>query len=262
MTAGRVAGKRVLVTGGASGLGAAIVRRLAGEGARVFVADIDAERGTALAADTGGRFLELDVTDEAAWIATIAAIEQDAGGLDGLVNNAAIINSRHGLDIETIAIDDLHRLFAVNVDGTVLGCKHAIPLLARSGGGSIVNMSSIAALLPAGLLISYSASKATVMHITRSVALHCAEKGHAIRCNTVHPGNILTPMLRDLIARTAVDAGMSYDEMEAHNLSRIPLGKFQEESDIAHAVLYLISDEARYITGSKLVIDGGMTLSN
>lgn len=259
---GRVDGKRILVTGGGSGLGAAFVTRLAEEGARLFIADIDMSSGEALARATGGTFLPLDVSEEDAWVSAIATVERDAGGLDGLVNNAGLASSKGGEDIETIDLADLHRIFAVNVDGTILGCKHAIPVMARSGGGSIVNLSSIAALIPAAFVVSYGASKATVAHLTRSVAMHCAGKGQGIRCNSVHPGQVRTAMMDSIIARMGRDTNMGQAKAEQTFLNQIPLGEFQEAIDIANAVLFLISDEARFITGTQLIVDGGMTLSN
>lgn len=259
---GRVPGKRVLITGGATGLGAAIARRLASEGAAVFIGDVDDIAGEALAAELSGTFIHLDVASEPSWQAAIARIEQVSGGLDGLVNNAGIASSKGAEDIEGIELDDLHHVFAVNVDGTVLGCKHAVPLMAKSGPGSIVNMSSIAALIPAAFLLAYGASKATIAHVTRSVAMHCAQRGYGVRCNSVHPGQVRTPMMNTIIERVGRDSNMGLEAAEAVFLAQIPLGKFQEPEDIAHAVLFLLSDEARFITGSQVVVDGGMTLSN
>jgi 3(or 17)beta-hydroxysteroid dehydrogenase len=257
----RVSGKRILVTGGATGLGAAFVRRLAAEGANLFIGDIDEVSGTALAAETGSTYISLDVASEDSWVLAIGKIAS-LGGLDSLVNNAGIATSKGVEDIEGIEIDDLHRIFAVNVDGTILGCKHAIPLMAKSGGGSIVNLSSIAALIPSSFVISYGASKATIAHTTRSVAMHCAERGYGIRCNSVHPGQIRTPMMNNIIERVGRDTNMGQAAAEDVFRGQIPLGAFQEPEDIAHAVLFLLSDEARFITGSQLVVDGGMTLSN
>lgn len=258
---GRVSGKRILVTGGATGLGAAFVRRLAQEGATLFIGDIDQTAGAALATEVGGTFVALDVASEASWQSAIATIAE-TGGLDGLVNNAGIATSKGPEDIEGIELDDLRRIFAVNVDGTILGCKHAIPLMAKTGAGSIVNLSSIAGLIPSAFVVSYGASKATIAHTTRSVAMHCAQRGYGIRCNSVHPGQIRTPMMNTIIERVGRDTNMGQAAAEDVFLSQIPLGKFQEPEDIAHAVLFLLSDEARFITGSQLVVDGGMTLSN
>jgi len=261
-TAGRVAGKRVLITGGATGLGAAFVRRLANEGAVVLVADVMEPEGQLLASEVGGVFYRLDVSIEDQWRDVISAIRHDFGGLDGLVNNAGIASSKGGEDIEGIELDDLHRIFSVNVDGTILGCKHAIPLMASSGPGAIVNLSSIAALIPAAFVIAYGASKATIAHVTRSVAMHCAQRGYGIRCNSVHPGQVRTPMMNGIIERVGDETGMGTQAAGALFDSQIPLGRPQEPDDIAHAVLFLLSDESRFVTGTQLVVDGGMTLSN
>lgn len=258
---GRVFGKTILVTGGASGLGAAFVTRLTSEGAKVYIADVDDEAGKALAIRTQQHFIHLDVTNESQWIEALSTIE-NSGGLDGLVNNAGIAASWGGEDIETFELEDLHRIFSVNVDGTVLGCKHAIPLIAKSGSGSIVNLSSIAALIPTDFLMSYGASKATVAHLTRSIALHCAKSDYAIRCNSVHPGQIQTDMMEGIFDSVSDKKLIDKDIAEGIFLSQIPLGEFQQAEDIAHAVLFLLSDESRCITGTQLVVDGGMTLSN
>jgi 3(or 17)beta-hydroxysteroid dehydrogenase len=258
---GRVSGKRILVTGGATGLGAAFVRRLSAEGATLFIGDIDEAAGKALAAEVSGTFILLDVASEPSWQSAIATLAE-TGGLDGLVNNAGIATSKGPEDIEGIELDDLRRIFAVNVDGTILGCKHAIPLMATSGAGAIVNLSSIAGLIPSSFVVSYGASKATIAHTTRSVAMHCAQRGYGIRCNSVHPGQIRTPMMNTIIDRVGRETEMGQEAAEGVFLSQIPLGQFQEPEDIAHAVLFLLSDEARFITGSQIVVDGGMTLSN
>lgn len=258
---GRVFGKTILVTGGSAGLGAAFVRRLTEEGAKVYIADIDAEAGEALAEQTKQQYVHLDVTNEAQWCEVLKMIE-NSGGLNGLVNNAGIASSKAAEDIEGFELDDFRRIFSVNVEGTLLGCKHAIPVMARSGGGSIVNLSSIAGLIPSDFVISYGASKATVAHSTRSVAMHCAKKGYGIRCNSVHPGQIRTAMMNGIFDSVSDAINIAKDSAEALFLAQIPLGKFQEAEDIAHAVLFLLSDEARYITGTQLVVDGGMTLSN
>lgn len=259
---GRLQSKRVLVTGGAAGLGAAIARRLAEEGAVVMIADILEHEGQRLAQEIHGYFYRLDVSSETEWAEVIAAIAHDFGGLDGLVNNAGIATSKGAEDIERIELEDLHRIFAVNFDGTVLGCKHAIPLMARTGPGSIVNLSSIAALIPAAFVIAYGASKATIAHLSRSVALHCAQSGYGIRSNSVHPGQVRTAMMNGIIDRVGRETNMGADKAGELFDAQIPLGCPQEPEDIAHAVLFLLSDESRYVTGTQLVVDGGMTLSN
>jgi len=258
----RLGEKRVLVTGAASGLGEAIARRLAAEGANVAIADIDAELGGAVAAALGAPFVRLDVSSQADWDEAVLQLEATWGGIDGLVNNAGILSGKGGWDIETILAEDVNRIMAINVTGTMLGCKAVIPLMAASGGGSIINMSSIAALVPTDFLVAYGASKAAVRHVTKSVALHCANKNYKIRCNSVHPGNVMTAMMREIVDTKAQENGLGADTMESLMIKNIPMGAWQEPSDIAGAVVYLLSDDARYVTGTKLVVDGGMALAN
>jgi len=263
---GRVAGKRILVTGGAGGLGAACARRLSDEGAVVIIADLLDDAGGQLAQEVGGHYRRLDVTSEEEWSAFSLGLKRDFGGLDGLVNNAGIASSRGGEDIESITLEDLHRIFAVNVDGTVLGCKYGIPLMVEgaSGGvpGSIVNLSSIAALIPASFLVAYGASKATVAHITRSVAMHCAERGYGIRCNSLHPGIVRTAMMNGIIDRVGRERNLGAEQAGAMFEGQVPLGRPQEPEDIANAALFLLADESRFMTGIQLIVDGGMMLCN
>jgi len=263
---GRVAGKRILVTGGAGGLGAACARRLADEGALVIIADLLDDAGEQLAQELGGHYRRLDVSSDGEWSALAFGLKRDFGGLDGLVNNAGIASSKGGEDVESIAMEDLHRIFAVNVDGTVLGCKYGIPLMVGDASdgvrGSIVNLSSIAALIPASFLLAYGASKATVAHITRSVAMHCAERGYGIRCNSLHPGIVRTDMMNGIIDRVGRERNLEVEQAGAAFESQVPLGCPQEPEDIASAALFLLSDESRFITGTQLIVDGGMTLCN
>jgi len=262
----RVAGKRILVTGGAGGIGAACARRLSEEGALVIIADLLDDAGQQLAQELGGHYRRLDVASEEAWSALALELNRDFEGLDGLVNNAGIASSKAGEDVESIALEDLHRIFAVNVDGTVLGCKYCIPLMVgdTSGGvpGSIVNLSSIAALIPASFLLAYGASKATVAHVSRSVAMHCAERGYGIRCNSLHPGIVRTDMMNGIIDRVGRERNIGTDQAGAAFEAQVPLGRPQEPVDIANAALFLLSDESRFITGTQLIVDGGMTLCN
>jgi len=264
--AGRVAGKRILVTGGAGGLGAACARRLSEEGALVIIADLLNDAGEQLAQEIGVHYRRLDVSSEEEWSALSVGLRRDFGGLDGLVNNAGIANSNAGEDVESMALEDLHRIFAVNVDGTVLGCKYCIPLMVGDASdgvrGSIVNLSSIAALIPASFLVAYGASKATVAHITRSVAMHCAERGYGIRCNSLHPGIVRTDMMNGIIDRVGRERNLGADQAGAVFEAQVPLGCPQEPEDIANAALFLLSDESRFITGTQLIVDGGMTLCN
>lgn len=249
---GRVSGKVVIVTGAAAGLGAAIARRLVEEGATVVRTDI-----------AGGQdVISQDVTDEAQWRDLVTHVVKTHGRLDGLVNNAGIADGKGPPDPEGALAEDWRRIYAVNVEGVFLGCKYAVPAIATAGGGAIVNMSSIGALVPTPFLSAYGASKAAVMQFTRSVALHCCEQGYAIRCNSVHPGQVHTPMHADLMARTAAQLGIGEEQAAEAFLSKVPMKKWQEAVDIANGVLFLMSDEARFVTGTSLVIDGGMSLTN
>jgi 3(or 17)beta-hydroxysteroid dehydrogenase len=259
---GRVSGKVAIVTGAAQGLGAEIAARLAGEGAQVVLTDLNEQAGQASAAAIGGLFLKQDVSSESGWQELVQRVEQQFGRLDVLVNNAGLAESAGTRDPETAELEDWRRIHRVNVEGVFLGCKHAIPAIARAGGGSIINMSSIAALVPTPFIAAYGASKAAVAQFTRSVALHCAEKRYRIRCNSVHPGQIRTPMHDQLIAETARELGISTAEAEAGFVAKIPFGTFQEAIDIANAVLFLACDESRFITGTEMIVDGGMSLTN
>lgn len=256
----RVEGKVVIVTGAAVGLGAAIAARLAEEGASVIVTDMDDVNGKACAASIAGRFIRHDVTDEAEWIDLIAGVERDHGRLDALVNNAALAMIDGPTDPEGSRLDDWRRIQSVNVEGTFLGCKHAVAAIARSGGGAVVNMSSIGGIKPSPFITAYGASKAAVTHFTRSLAQHCCAKGYAVRCNSVHPGQVRTRMHDEVIRYAASSQGITLEQAEQGLLSMIPMGRFQEPVDIANGVLFLVSDEARFVTGIALSIDGGMAL--
>ncbi|BBK31316.1 NAD(P)-dependent dehydrogenase (short-subunit alcohol dehydrogenase family) [Stella humosa] len=247
---GRVAGKVALVTGAGGGLGRAFCRALAGEGAQVVATDRDLAAAAATADECGGLALALDVTDEAAWIATMAEVARRLGRLDVLVNNAgiAILNT-----IEDTTIEEWRLTMGVNLDGVFLGCKHGIGLM-KATGGSIINLSSVSGLVGGHNLAAYNASKGGVRLLTKSVALHCARAGYGIRCNSVHPSFVNTPMVDGMLA------GAPDPEGTRRRLARqIPLGRMGETDDIAPLVVYLASDESRFVTGSEMVVDGGLT---
>lgn len=257
----RVAGKTAIVTGGASGLGKAIAHLLAAEGANVLVTDVQEAAGLAVAQEIGGAFLVQDVSDEARWSEVVAEAERRFGGLDILVNNAGVGDGLDAANPENTPLEQWRRIHCINGEGVFLGCKAAIPAMRRAGGGSIVNISSIAALVGTPFLTAYGASKAAVRQLTMSVALHCAQDGSRIRCNSVHPGQIRTPMLENLFKEAARQSNASQEAVEAQFRSRIPMGEFGAPEDIAYGVLYLASDEARHVTGAQLVIDGGMQIT-
>lgn len=249
---GRIAGKVALVTGAASGLGEAIVRRYAAEGAAVVLADIDAVTGEALAAELGGSFIPLDVTQEAQWIAAFVAIEARHGRLDVLVNCAGI--TTYG-SVEEVTLDAFRHELDVDLIGPFLGCKHAVPLMKASGGGSVINISSMASIRAEHYLVAYNAAKAGVTHMTKSVALHYAKSGTGIRCNSVHPGVIHTPILDKVLAQ-AEDPEALYAEW----LALHPIGRIGRPAEVAALCLYLASDESAFATGAEFVLDGGSSL--
>ncbi|HEY6578211.1 MAG TPA: SDR family oxidoreductase [Rhizomicrobium sp.] len=258
---GRVKGKIALVTGAAQGLGEATARMLAREGARVAITDINGEGAHRVAQAINARnegaaiALSHDVTSEDQWIGAVAETERQFGGLHVLVNNAGIGLTR---DLEAITIEEWRRVHAIDLDGVFLGCKRAIPLIARTVkatglGGSIVNISSISGIIAGHNMAAYNSAKAAVRHLSKSVALHCAKRGYAIRCNSVHPVFIATPILNGLVER------LGREEAYAKLGRQIPLGHIGEPDDIAYAVLYLASDESKFVTGAELKVDGGIS---
>jgi NAD(P)-dependent dehydrogenase (short-subunit alcohol dehydrogenase family) len=260
--AGRVAGKVALVTGGASGIGRGCAELLAAEGAVAVVTDLQdalgAETVAAIQA-AGGKawYLHHDVTDEAAWEGVIAEIKSREGRLDILVNNAGI---GIGGSVLGMTLADWRKQTAVNLDGVFLGVKHSIPLMRASGdGGSIVNMSSVAGLKGSALLAGYCATKGGVRLFTKAVAMECANAKDGIRVNSVHPGIIETPIWMSIMNMATPGANAPPD-LDAMSTLAVPLGVKGYPLDIANGVLWLASDESRYVTGAELVIDGGLSV--
>jgi len=242
----RLQGKVAIVTGAASGMGAATARRFAREGAKVVIADTLEDEGRRVAAAIGeaALFHRLDVTDEAEWQAVVAVTTERFGGLDILVNNAGISGSAYADLFDMVG---WHKVMEVNATGVFLGMKHAVPAMRARGGGSIVNFSSISGFVgQARIHMSYNASKGAVRIMTKSAAVQFGRD--KIRVNSVHPG-LMPPM------RTS---GATADPaLRAEMTKRIPLGRTGEVDEVANAVLFLASDEASYITGTELVVDGG-----
>ena len=253
----RAAGKKAFISGGAGGLGSAMARKLADEGAKVALADIDLDGAKAVAAQidavwgAGTAFaFPLDVTREEQWIFALEEADAAMGGISVLVNNAGI--SRGG-NIEELSFEDWKLVMGVNLDSVFLGTKHALKYMRANQPGSIINISSIAGLIAAHNSPVYNASKAGVWLLSKGIALHCAKQGLDIRSNSVHPTFIDTPILdpiRQAFGKEAADAKLG---------RQIPLGHIGEPDDIANAVLYLASDESKFMTGAELKLDGGIS---
>jgi len=257
--AGRVAGKLALVTGAAQGLGRAHSALLAQEGARVLCTDINGAGAAETAAMINGSLgegtaysLKHDVTDRSAWDEAVATARDKLGGLNVLVNNAGM-----GVpgNIETCTYEDWKRCFAVNVDSIFHSCQAALPLMREHAPGSIINSSSIAGLIASHNMPAYNTSKAAVWMQSKAIALYCAKNNMNIRCNSVHPTFVDTPILDG----SARNAGLEKDVLMEKLARQIPLKFVGEPNDIAYAVLYLASDESRFMTGAELKLDGGIS---
>jgi NAD(P)-dependent dehydrogenase (short-subunit alcohol dehydrogenase family) len=260
--AGRVEGKVALITGGASGIGRGCAEKLAAEGATAVVTDLQDEKGAETVAaieKAGGKawYLHHDVTDEAAWESVVTQIRDRHGRLDILVNNAGI---GIGGSIVEMKLEDWRRQTAVNLDGVFLGVKHSIPLMRASGdGGSIINISSVAGLKGSAMLAGYCATKGGVRLFTKAVAMECANAKDGIRVNSVHPGLIETPIWLT-VGQAVNPLANAPPDLDAMSALAVPLGVKGWPEDIANGVLWLSSDESRYVTGQELVIDGGLTV--
>ena len=246
----RLENKVALISGGARGMGAAEAKLFAREGARVVIGDLLAEDGRRTEAEineTGGEclFVRLDVTDESSWREAVTATVARFGKLDVLVNNAGIYRTER---VEETSGELWDQVMEINSKGVFLGTKHAIPEMRKAGGGSIINISSVAGLVGNTMSAAYTASKGAVRLFTKSTAIQHAREG--IRANSVHPGTIETPMTADLLAQ---------ESYRQNRMERTPLGRLGRPEDVAYGVLYLASDESSFVTGSELVIDGGRT---
>jgi NAD(P)-dependent dehydrogenase (short-subunit alcohol dehydrogenase family) len=254
---GRVAGKKAFITGGAQGLGAGAARRLAEEGAKVALGDLNLEGAQAVADELnaahgrGTAFAyRLDVTQEDQWAAALEQANAAMGGISVLLNNAGISK---GGDLEHCSLQDFRDVMSVNVDSVFLGAKLAIPYLRDNQPGSIINISSIAGLIANHNGPAYNASKAAVWLLSKNIALYCAKQKLDVRSNSIHPTFIDTPILDPLRQR------FGKEEAEAKLGRQVPLGRIGTPKDIADAVLYLASDESRFMTGAELKLDGGIS---
>ncbi len=247
---GRLAGKTALITGAASGIGRATVVLFHAEGAKVAATDRN-EAGLAELQGVADLVLPQDVTDEARWRDVVDAAVAAFGRLDILVNSAGI-GTKGNVETETLA--DWRRTQAVNVEGTFMGCREAVRVMKETGGGSIVNLSSVAGIIGDAQTIAYCASKGAVRLLTKSAALHCGRSGYKIRVNSVHPSFADTPMVQGLIASS------KNPERTREGLARAaPLGRLGRAEEVAAAILYLASDESAFTTGAEIVVDGGLT---
>ncbi len=248
----RLQDKVAIVTGGASGIGAATVRRFRREGARVFVTDIQDAGGAALAEETGAAYRRQNVADEAGWRALVEQVRSDHGRLDILVNNAGVFQPG---SIEELTVESLREVFDVNVVGVALGCREAVRIMKDNPGGpkgAIVNVSSITGFVGLAGGAAYTASKGAVRLLTKSVAVHCARQYRDIRCNSVHPGVIDTPM-----NQAAFEASGDPQAMRAYFAGIQPIGRMTTAEEVADGILHLASDEASSTNGTELLIDGG-----
>ena len=250
---GRVSGKVALVTGAASGLGRADARALVGEGARVFITDINEAAGRELEQELNATradsavFMSQDVASETRWIEVFAAIRTRFGALHVLVNNAGMVVIGTP---ESATLEQFRRHLTVMTDSVFLACKYGIPLLKDSGGGSIINMCSTATHLGYPVFYAYSAAKGAVRSMTKALAVHCQMNKYAIRCNSIHAGAIETPM----VVQATKELGM---EMSVYDQSPVGLGR---PEDVASLVVYLASDESRFVNGTEILIDNALTV--
>ncbi len=256
----RIAGRVAIITGGASGIGRACAHRLAEEGAIVVVTDIQDGAGKDVVAEidaAGGiaEFLHHDVTSEDAWVSVVETVMRNHERLDVLVNNAGI---GIGASIIEMSLADWQRQQAINLDGVFLGIKHCIPPMRDTGGGSIINMSSVAGLKGSAHLAAYNATKGGVRLLTKGVALECAQNRWNVRVNSIHPGIIDTPIWETVVPGSLRPDGEPLD-IAALAAVAVPTGVLGRPADVANAVLFLAGDDSSYITGTELVVDAGLS---
>jgi 3(or 17)beta-hydroxysteroid dehydrogenase len=250
---GRVANKVAFITGGASGLGKATAIMMAEEGARVVIADrnMDGAQDVAKAIGKAAIAVNLDVTDEQQWIKALDATEAAFGMLNVMVHSAGVGVLKN---VEDVSVEEWRFVHAVNLDGPFLGNKHALPRMKAHAPGSIIIISSVSGIIAGHNMGAYNTSKAGARMLAKTTALHCAKRGYNIRCNSVHPTFIDTPMVQSMIYGGG-DPVKTRQKLE----SQVPLGKLGEPNDVAYCILYLASDESKFVTGAEFVLDGGIT---
>ena len=250
---GRLQGKVAIITGAAKGLGEADARMFAREGATVILTDMDADNGNRVAGEIGdaAEFHVQDVRDEQGWEDLIADVVSRHGKLDILVNNAGVVEPG---TIETQTSDEYRFVMAVSADGAFYGCKYAVPAMKASGGGAIVNMCSIASIVGEPIVVAYAMAKGAIESLTRSVAVHCANNKYNIRCNSVHPAGILTPMVEGIGPKV-----VGRDDLRPASEGPAP-SALGEPDDIANTVLFLASDESKFINGAAIRVDNAKSV--
>ena len=249
---GRLENKVAIITGAAMGLGAADATLFAKEGAKVVLTDVAADNGQELADKIGATFMQQDVTDEERWKEIISDTVNLHGKLDVLVNNAGIVEVG---DPENQTTEEYRKTMAVHMDSTFFGCKYSIPVMAESGGGSIVNMCSIASVQGESYVAAYCAAKGAIEAYTRAVAVHCGLKKNGVRCNSIHPSGIITPMVESVPEKMEAKFGGAPNQ-------DAPASKQGEPNDIAYAALYLASDESKFMNGAQLRVDNAMSVAS
>ncbi|MEE3165122.1 MAG: SDR family oxidoreductase [Pseudomonadota bacterium] len=249
---GRLDNKVAIITGGAMGLGAADSTLFAKEGAKVILTDVASDAGQKIADEIGATFMQQDVTDEERWKEIIAETVNLHGKLDILVNNAGIVEVG---DPENQTTAEYRKTMAVHMDSTFFGCKYSIPVMAETGGGSIVNMCSIASVQGESYVAAYCAAKGAIEAYTRAVAVHCGLKKNGVRCNSIHPSGIATPMVASVPDKMNAKFGAAPNQ-------DAPVSKTGEPIDIAYAALYLASDESKFMNGAQLRVDNAMSVAS
>lgn len=251
---GRLTGKVAIITGGARGLGEADARAFIAEGALVTITDLDQTKGSALAAELGCHFIQHDVSDESRWPKVIQETVEHFGKLDILVNNAGMVKAGNP---ENQTTEEYRQTMAVHADGVFFGCRAAIPAMAASGGGSIINMCSLAAIQGESYVAAYCMAKGGIDAYTRAVAVHCAQNKNGVRCNSIHPSGIDSPMVAEFGSQMITKYGEQVlEDMSAHS------SKSGEPKDVAYAAVYLASDESKFVNGTRIVVDNSMSVTS